>query len=70
MTKATPPVERIWMTYHDVCRYASYDRTTIYRAVRRGELRQGGLPGSPRFEKSEVDRWLRRDGQKQNKTAE
>ena len=61
-TTATP--ERVWMTYEDAEKYTSYERTTIWRAVRQGKLRQGGVRGAPRFEKAELDRWLRGEEEK------
>lgn len=43
-----------WMKYREAEEYTGYDRTTIWRAVRDGRLRQRGLPGSPRFEQAET----------------
>ena len=59
MTKQATTVEKTWMNYRSACEYTSYDRTTLWRAVKRGQLRVGGLSGSPRFERTELDRWLR-----------
>lgn len=58
-TQTTAMPERVWMAYPEAEDYTGYQRTTIWRAVKRGELRQGGLPGSPRFHRDELDRWLR-----------
>jgi len=55
----TNATERVWMNYEQSAAYSGYDRTTLWRAVKRGQLRVGGLPGSPRFERAELDRWLR-----------
>lgn len=55
-------VERVWMSYAEACAHTAYDRTTLWRAVKRGELRIGGTPGAPRFERRELDRWMRGAG--------
>lgn len=51
--------ERTWMSYAEAGKYTGYDRTTLWRVVKRGELRIGGTPGAPRFERRELDRWMR-----------
>jgi hypothetical protein len=58
-TTATP--ERVWLTYPETEAYTNYHATTIWRAVKRGELRQGGLPRSPRFHRDDLDAWMRGD---------
>jgi len=63
-TETTATLEKVWLSYPESVEYVGYDRTTIWRAVKRGELRQGGLPGSPRFHKRDLDAWLRGDKQK------
>ncbi len=51
----TATIERMWMSYEQAAEYTGYDRTTLWRAVKRGELRIG----APRFERAELDAWLR-----------
>lgn len=54
--------ERTWMNYQEAAEYTGLDRVTIWRAVKRGELRAGGLVRAVRFERAELDRWLRSGG--------
>lgn len=58
---ATETHARAWMNYEEAETYTGYEKTTIWRAVRRGELKAGGLKGAPRFHRDELDRWLRGD---------
>ena len=62
MEKTETAPARSWLSYTEVERYTGYDRTTIWRAVKRGDLRAGGLEGTPRFSKDDIDSWLRRRG--------
>jgi len=48
-----------WMTYPEAEKYTGLERTTLYRAVRRGELRVGGVNRAPRFHRDDLDSWLR-----------
>jgi excisionase family DNA binding protein len=50
------------MNYQEAAEYTGLDRVTIWRAVKRGELRAGGLVRAVRFERAELDRWLRSGG--------
>ena len=59
---ATATAKRSWLSYSEVESYTGYDRTTIWRAVKRGELEAGGLEGAPRFNRDDLDAWLRRRG--------
>ena len=59
MEKMTLNVDRTWMTYQEASEYSGLDRTTLWRAVRRGELRAGGTGRAVRFERQELDCWLR-----------
>jgi hypothetical protein len=63
-TQSEPEELSPWMSYEHAAAYAGYDRVTLWRAVKRGELRVGGLPGAPRFHRDELDRWLRGDQEK------
>jgi len=59
-----PTIERVWLTYAEASEYTGLDRTTLWRAVRRNELRAGGAGRAVRFERLELDRWLRGDEKK------
>ena len=59
MTEQATTVEKTWVHNRYACEYTGYDRTTLWRATRRGDLRVGGLPGSPRFELAELNKWMR-----------
>jgi excisionase family DNA binding protein len=50
------------MSYEQASEHTGLERTTIYRAVRSGKLRAGGVGRAVRFERSELDRWLRSRG--------
>ena len=52
--------ERVWLTYADTEEYTGYDRVTLWRAVRRGALRVGGVERAPRFHVDDVDEFMRR----------
>ena len=39
--------ERIWLTYAAAEQHTALDRTTLWRAVRRGDLRVGGVGRGP-----------------------
>ena len=60
----TTATERTWMSYAEAEEYTGLERTTLWRAVRAGELRSGGVGRAVRFEKAELDRWLRGDEEK------
>ena len=60
----TTATERTWMSYAEAEEYTGLERTTLWRAVRVGELRSGGVGRAVRFEKAELDRWLRGDEEK------
>lgn len=47
-----------WMTYGQAEEYTSLERTTLYRAVRRGELKAGGTSRAIRFHKADLDEWM------------
>ncbi len=47
-----------YMTYADAAAYCNVERTTLYRAVRRGSLKASGPGTAIRFHKDELDRWM------------
>lgn len=51
--------QRTWFTYEQAADYCGVERTTIWRAVKRGELNAGGVGRAVRFERAELDRWMR-----------
>lgn len=56
------PEQVWWMTYEQAARYCNVERTTLWRAVKRGALRQGGYGRAVRFERAELDRFMRSGG--------
>lgn len=62
MEQTATKTERVWMSYAEAAEYTGYDRTTLWRAVKRGELHAGGVGRTPRFERAELDRWMRGGG--------
>ncbi len=51
--------ERAWLTSREASIYPGLDRVTLWRARKRKELRAGGSGRAVRFEKAELDRWMR-----------
>jgi excisionase family DNA binding protein len=60
----TPTIERAWLTYAQASEYTGIHRTTLWRAVRRNDLRAGGVGRAVRFERRELDRWMRGNEEK------
>jgi excisionase family DNA binding protein len=58
-TTATATVPKVWMTYGEAEEYCGLERTTLWRAVRDGRLKAGGVKGAPRFHRAELDRFMR-----------
>lgn len=54
----------VWKTYLQSAEYCQLDRVTLWRAVKRGELRAGGVGRAVRFHRDELDRWMRGDEEK------
>lgn len=59
---ATAVAERVWFDTAGAAEYAGVNPSTLWRARQRGELRAGGVGRSVRYERSELDRWLRSGG--------
>ena len=55
-------VERPWLSTLEAAAYTNLDPVTLWRARKRGELRAGGAGRAVRYEKSELDRWMRSGG--------
>ncbi len=53
---------QVWLNYEQAALYCNVDRTTLWRAVRRGELHAGGVGRAVRFERGELDKFMRSGG--------
>ena len=62
MKATAESTERAWLRYGEAATYTGLDRVTLWRAVKSGALRAGGAGRAVRFEKSELDRWMRSGG--------
>ena len=49
---------RVWLTYEQASIRTSLHPSTLWRAVRRGDLAVGGMSGAPRFHVDEIDRFM------------
>jgi len=58
--------ERTWLTYSEAEGHTGLDRTTLWRAVRRGDLRVGGVGRAPRFYVGDLDTFMRRGSSEQD----
>jgi len=47
-----------WLTLKDVCEYTKLSSSTIYRSIRRGELKVSKKTGKNLFRKEWVDQFL------------
>ena len=52
-------IERHWLHPAEAAGYCGVHPVTLWRARRRGELQAGGAGRAVRFEKTELDRWMR-----------
>lgn len=52
-------VEPRYLSYLQSGIYCSCSRWTLYRAVKRGELKAHCVGGMVRFDRLELDRWMR-----------
>lgn len=64
METATPTVERVWLTYPEATARTGLSDTTLWRALRSGELRASGSGRGIRFHRDELDRFMQSRGQK------
>lgn len=51
-------IESPYLTYEEAANYCRCERTTLYRAVRRGSLKASGPGTAVRFHRDELDRWM------------
>ena len=47
-----------YLDYRQAAAYCNVDRTTIWRAVKAGFLRESGPGRAVRFHRDELDRWM------------
>jgi len=47
-----------YLTYQEAAAYCRCDRTTLWRAVRAGDLRASGPGRAVRFHRDELDAWM------------
>jgi excisionase family DNA binding protein len=58
-TKESPSKERPYLDYTLAAAYCGgLDRTTLWRAVKAGDLRASGPGRAVRFHRDELDRWM------------
>jgi excisionase family DNA binding protein len=50
------------MSYTESADYCAVDRVTLWRAVKRGELRVGGVGRAVRFHRDDLDEFMRSGG--------
>ena len=51
-------VDSPYLTYEESARYCNIERTTIWRAVKAGQLQASGPGTAVRFHRNELDRWM------------
>lgn len=54
--------DRVWFNYSEASTRTGLHPSTLWRAVRRGDLRVGGIGRAPRFHVDELDEFMRRGG--------
>jgi excisionase family DNA binding protein len=47
-----------YLTYEEAARYCNVERTTIYRAMKAGQLRASGPGMAVRFHRDALDSWM------------
>jgi hypothetical protein len=52
--------DRVWLRPLEAAEYTALDRTTLWRAARRGELRVGGIERAPRYHVNDLEAFMRR----------
>jgi excisionase family DNA binding protein len=60
----TPVKTSPYLTYAEAAAYCRLDRTTLWRAVRAGDLRADGSGRAVRFHRKELDRFMQSQGSK------
>jgi excisionase family DNA binding protein len=50
--------ESPYFDYEQAAAYCNVDRTTLWRAVKTGDLRASGPGRAVRFHRDELDRWM------------
>ena len=58
----TESAERVWFNYSQASARTGLHPSTLWRAVRRGSLRVGGVKRAPRFHVDDLDQFMRRGG--------
>lgn len=61
---AATATESPYLDYTQAAAYCNVDRTTLWRAVRAGDLRASGPGRAVRFHRDELDRWMDSRNQK------
>jgi len=56
--------EATWLTLDEVCQYLKIGRTTIYQLARLGEIPASKVGNQWRFNRSEIDNWMRNNRDK------
>ncbi len=64
METATATVEKVWLTYSESTARTGLSDTTLWRALRSGELRASGSGRGIRFHRDELDRFMEARGQR------
>lgn len=54
----TATVEKVWFNYPEAEERTGLSSTTLWRALRAGELRASGSGRGIRFHRDELDRWM------------
>jgi excisionase family DNA binding protein len=54
----TTVTESPYLDYGQAATYCNVDRTTIWRSVKAGSLRESGPGRAVRFHRDELDRWM------------
>ena len=57
--QATEAPARVWMDYTEAAEYCGLHSTTLWRAVKRRELRAGGVGRAVRFHRDDLDEFMR-----------
>ncbi len=52
--------DRVWLRPLEAAEYTALNRTTLWRATRRGDLRVGGIERAPRYHVDDLNEFMRR----------